>query len=342
MPIDGRDPDGGDWQKEFPQIDQILKRLKGPSGVKFPGAAVIVVVMAVLWLASGVYIVKPAEVGVVKRFGAMNRTVGPGPHWHAPYPFEVVMKPNIAQVRRIEIGFRTIDPGPPARYRMAPKESHMLTGDENIVNVQFIVQYKVKDASDFLFQVYEVEEAVKFAAEAAMREIVGKNRIDEALTTGKQKIKEGTKDLMQAILDHYHTGVSIEQVELQDVQPPEAVIAAFKDVASAREDKSRTVNEAEGYHNDLIPKAKGEAAKMLNGAMAYREEKINHATGDADRFVRRLDEYRKAKNVTRRRLYLETMQEILPGIDKVIIDPDVSGNLLPYLPLMETGKGGGK
>ncbi|MFH1625751.1 MAG: FtsH protease activity modulator HflK, partial [Pseudomonadota bacterium] len=212
-------------------------------------------------------------------------------------------------------------------------ESLMLTGDENIVDMQFIVQYKIKNAPDYLFNVKNPEKTVKDAAEAAVREVVGKNKIDEALTVGKFQIQQDTKGVLQRILDEYKTGISIEAVQLQDVHPPKEVIAAFKDVASAKEDKVRFINESEGYRNDILPKAKGQASQIVNEALAYKEAKIKRAEGDASRFTQTLREYRKAREVTMTRLYLEMMEEVLADSEKIIIDSKHSGNLLPFLPL---------
>jgi membrane protease subunit HflK len=209
----------------------------------------------------------------------------------------------------------------------------MLTGDENIVDMQFIVQYKIKNAVDYLFNIRDAERTVKKAAEAAMRDVVGKNKIDDALTVGKFQIQQDTKRLLQRILDEYKAGISVEAVQLQDVHPPREVMASFKDVASAKEDKIRFINESEGYRNDILPKAKGKASQIVNEALAYKEAKIKQAEGDVSRFTQILKEYRKARNVTKKRLYLEMMEEVLTDIEKVIIDSKHSGNLLPFLPL---------
>jgi membrane protease subunit HflK len=238
----------------------------------------------------------------------------------------------------MEVGFRTIDPGPPARYSKFAKEANMLTGDENIVSVEFIIQFKIKDPVAFLFNVRDKRKTIKDAAEAAMREVVGKGHIDDVLTGGRFQVQQDTKILLQNILDSYNAGLSIVAVQLQDVLPPEPVSDAFKDVASAREDKEKTIKQADGYRNDLIPKAKGEAAQMINEAMAYKEATINKAKGDASRFLQVLAEYTKAKDVTRRRIYIETMEEILSRMDKIIIESKASQNILPYLPLRRGGE----
>jgi len=281
------------------------------------------------------HIVAPDEAGVVKRFGKYIYTTKPGPHFHLPYPIETVIKPKVTEVKRIEIGFRTIDPGPPARYRSVPKESLMLTGDENIVDMDLIVQYKVKDPVDYLFNVYNIPKTVKDATEAAIREIVGKNNIDEILTTGKYKVQQDAKKLLQGILDKYKAGIMVVAVQLQDVHPPEQVMQAFKDVASAKEDKIKYINEAQGYRNDIIPKAKGQAEKVLNEAQGYLKSKVAEAEGDASRFLQVYEQYKSAKDITRKRLYIETMEKVLPKAKKIVVDPKIGGKVLPLLPLDE-------
>lgn len=300
---------------------------------KVPAAGFIILVILLLLAAFGsFYIVEPEEVGVIRRFGKVVRTTPPGPHLKIPL-VETVLKPQVTKVHRLEVGFRTIDPGPPARYSSIREESLMLTGDENIVQVEFIVQFKIKDPVAFLFNARNQKKTIKNAAEAAMREVVGNNPIDEVLTSGRFRVQQGTKQLLQKILDSYNVGISIVAVQLQDVLPPEQVVAAFKDVASAREDRERAVEQAEGYKNDLIPKAKGEAKKILNEAMGYREATINKAKGDTSRFNQVLTEYRKAKDVTRKRIYIETMEDVLSRVSKIVIEGNIQKNLLPYLPL---------
>jgi membrane protease subunit HflK len=325
--------DGRGGGQNPPDFEEIINKIKGAFKGKFPVGPIFIGIFVLLWLASGIYIVAPDEVGVVKRFGKVAYSTGPGPHYHLPWPAEAVLKPKVTTVRRLEVGFRTVVIGPPSRYRTVPVESLMLTGDENIIDMQFIVQYKIKNAPDFLFNVKDPEKTVKNAAEAAMRDVVGKNKIDEALTEGKFQIQQDTKQLLQLILDDYKTGISVDAVQLQDVHPPKEVVSAFKDVASAKENKIKFINDAEGYRNDILPKAKGKAAQIINEAQAYREAKVKEAEGDASRFTQILKEYRKARNVTKKRLYLETMEEVLMDIEKVVIDSKHSGNLIPFLPL---------
>lgn len=300
---------------------------------KIPSLGIVIIILIVIYGAFGAfYTVAPEELGVVKRFGKVVRTTNPGPHFKIPF-METVMKPQVTKVHRIEVGFETIDPGPPARYRPIKREALMLTGDENIVQVEFIVQFKINDPSAFLFNIRDQEKALKDASEAAMREVVGKNPIDEVLTEGRYRVQQETKQLLQETMDQYGSGLSIIAVQLQDVLPPAEVADAFKDVASAREDREKSQEQAEGYRNDLIPKAKGQAEKLVNEAMAYREARINQAKGDTSRFLQVLKEYRKAKDVTQKRIYIETMEDVLGRMEKIIIEGGAEKNMVPYLPL---------
>ncbi|MGH7411418.1 MAG: FtsH protease activity modulator HflK, partial [Candidatus Methylomirabilis sp.] len=274
------------------------------------------------------------EEGVVKRFGAVVRTVEPGPHPKIPL-IETVLQPKVAKLHRIEVGFRTDRQG---RTQMFPKEALMLTGDENIIAVEFIVQYKIKVAQDYLFRVADIEETIQKAAEASMREVVGKSKIDEALTVGKAQIQQDTQTLLQGILDQYQAGLQVAAVQLQDVDPPEAVAAAFKDVASAKEDREKLINQSQSYRNDIIPKAKGEAAQLVNQAKGYAQARINRAEGEANRFLRTLKEYQQAQEIISKRIYLETLEEIMTGVEKVIIDGKAADRMLPYLPLDRLNK----
>ena len=299
----------------------------------FPAIAIAVVI----WLLLGLYSVGPDEVGVVQRFGKYTRVVGSGLNYHLPYPIETVKTPKVTEVKRIEIGFRTVGKN---QYRTIAQESLMLTGDENIVDAELIVQYKIKNPTDYLFNFIGPELTLREASEASLRTVIGRHNIDEALTSGKFMIQEETKELLQMTLDKYETGVIVVAVQLQDVSPPKQVIDAFKDVASAKEDKNRMINEAEGYRNDIIPKARGEAQSMIRKAEGFRESRIKRAEGDVAKFKAIVKEYVKAKDVTKERLYLEAMEEILPGIDKYIIPNGKDGNLLNLLNL--TGTKGAK
>ncbi len=293
-------------------------------------------ILLVLWLLSGIYIVGPDEQGVVRRFGKVVRTVEPGPHYRLPNPIERVDKPKIQQVRRIEIGFETIIPGPPAKYNFHTEESLMLTGDEQIIDTQIIVQYKIKDAADYLFNVRNLEGSqgtIKDAAEVALRQVVGKRPIDDVLIEEKLQVEIDILALLQEIVDGYESGIRIIEVKLQTVRPPKEVASSFDDVVSAKEDKAKLIQEAEGYKEDIIPKARGQARSIVLAAEAYKEEKIKRAQGDVEKFLAVLKEYEKAKDVTRKRLYLETMEQVLPKIKKFIIDSESGDGLLKLLPL---------
>ena len=242
----------------------------------------------VIWLLLGLYSVGPDEVGVVQRFGKYNRVVGSGLNYHIPYPIETVKTPKVTEVKRIEIGFRTVGKN---QYRTIEQESLMLTGDENIVDAELIVQYKIKDPIDYLFNFIGPELTLREASEASLRTVIGRHNIDEALTSGKLMIQEETKELLQIILDKYETGVIVVAVQLQDVSPPKQVIDAFKDVASAKEDKNRMINEAEGYRNDVIPKARGQAQAMIRESEGFRESRIKRAVGDVAKFKAIVKEY---------------------------------------------------
>ncbi len=299
----------------------------------------VIIGIILLWLGTGIYIVGPDEVGVVRTFGKFSRVVQSGLNWKFPAPIETVDTPKVTEVKRVEIGFRTLKNG---QYRTVEKESLMLTGDENIVDAEMIVQYKIKDPVSYLFNIVGPELTVRQAAEASLRTVVGRNRIDETLTTGKFTIQEETKNQLQSILDIYNSGIHIVAVQLQDVSPPKEVLGAFKDVASAKEDKNRMINQAEGYRNDVIPKARGEGEAMIRDAEGFKQSRIKRSEGDAAKFTTILKEYRKAKSITEKRLYLETMEKVLPDIEKIIIPDKNSGNMLNLLNL-NTGKDkGGK
>ena len=299
----------------------------------------VLVGLIFLWLATGVYIVGPDEVGVVRTFGKFTRVVQSGLNWKFPAPIETVDTPKVTEVKRIEIGFRTLKNG---QYRTVEKESLMLTGDENIVDAEMIVQYKIKDPVSYLFKIVGPELTVREAAEASLRTVVGRNKIDETLTTGKFTIQEETKAQLQSILDKYDSGIHVVAVQLQDVSPPKEVIGAFKDVASAKEDKNRMINQAEGYRNDVMPKARGEAEAMIRDAEGFKESRIKRSEGDAAKFTTILKEYRKAKSITEKRLYLETMEKVLPDIEKIIVPDKNSGNMLNLLNLNAGKPAGGK
>ena len=315
---------------------QTKRVIIGDREVKIPvlGIFPMIAIGLVLWLLTGTYIVGPDEVGVVQTFGKHSRISQSGLNYHLPYPIETVQTPKVTEVKRVEIGFRTTGKN---QFRTIGKESLMLTGDENIVDAELIVQYKIKDPVAYTFNFVKPEQTVREAAEATLRTIIGRHKIDEALTAGKFMIQEESKFLLQSILDKYETGIFVVAVQLQDVSPPKQVIAAFKDVASAKEDKNRMINQAEGYRNNVIPKARGEAQAMIREAEGFRVARIARAEGDVAKFNAMLVEYKKGKEVTRKRMYLETMEEILPNIEKYIVPDGDGSNLLNLLNLNAQG-----
>ncbi len=288
-----------------------------------PIAAVIVAI----WMATGFYIVDQGSLGVVQRFGKYNETTETGPRWHWPYPFESVEVVNMEQVRRLEVGYRSSGEGVGGKTKQ-PKEALMLTEDENIIDLQFAVQYNLKNAKDYLFNNRETDAAVMSAAETAIREVVGKNKLDDLL----QKGLADTSERMQAILDGYNTGVKITSVSLQSAQPPEQVQEAFEDVNRANQDYQRFINEGQAYANDVIPKARGYASRLSAEAAGYQLKVENEAKGNASRFEQILAQYTKAPEVTRQRLYLDAQEQIMSSTSKVIVDQP-GGNSLLYLPL---------
>jgi len=290
------------------------------------GAGILVGLVILVWLASGFYIVDAGQKGVVTRFGRFVETTDPGPRWHLPYPVEAAEVVNVSGVQTVEVGYRN-----DVRSKV-PKESLMLTDDENIVDLQFAVQYVLKDPTEYLFNNRGPNDAVKQAAEAAIREIVGQSKMDFVLYEGREQIAIDARKLMQDILDRYKTGVSISQVTMQNAQPPEQVQAAFADAVKANQDRERQKNEGEGYANDIVPKARGTAARLMQESEAYRQRVVENAKGEAARFTEVLAEYRKAPGVTRERLYLDAMQQVYSSSSKVLIDQKSGSNLL-YLPL---------
>ncbi len=322
-------------------IDVILKKLQsklGGAGSKFGGsgggvggfgASVIFGVIVVVWLLSGIYIVDPAERGVVTRFGAFVDETKAGPHWHIPYPIEQVRIVNVDQVRTAEIGYRS-----DVRNRAGnvPNESLMLTKDENIVDLKIAVQYQVQSANQYLFEVTDPDQTLRVVTESALREVVGQNTMDFVLTEGRNEVVARVQDLAQERLSAYKTGLIITSVNLQDAQPPEQVQPAFADVVKAREDRERLINEAEAYSNDILPKARGQAARELEEARAYHDRVIAQAEGESERFTSIVTEYEKAPEVTRKRLYIDAVSNVLGKTSKVFVGSD-SGNNLLYLPL---------
>jgi len=341
-----KDPWGRRRGEGGADLDQIVRRLQQKLGGLFGGgrgggepgagrargfgAGLIALAALVVWLLSGFYIVQQGERGVVLRFGKQTEVTEAGLRWHLPFPLEKVEKVNVEKVSTIEIGYRS-NPRTGGKTKV-PKEALMLTGDENIIDIEFAVQYKIKDAAQYLFNVRDPETTIGQATESAVREVVGKSTMDFALTEGRNEVAVSARELLQAILDRYQAGVHIVTVETQKAQPPDEVKPAFDDAVKAREDEQRFKNEAEAYANDIIPRARGTAARMLQEAEGYKAATIARAEGDARRFSAIANEYVKAPAVTRERLYLETMEQVYANTTKIFVDQKAGNNLL-YLPL---------
>jgi membrane protease subunit HflK len=343
---------GGKNQKS-PDLEEFLRRSQDRLRSAMPGGnlggrwiAALVAGAILLWGFSGFFRVNPDELGVVLRFGKYVRDAQPGLNYHLPYPLESALTPKVTRVNRVDIGMRGVDEqrrGAPSRT--VPEESLMLTGDENIVDVDFSVFWLIKPngAGDFLFNIQQPEGTVKAVAESAMREVVGRSEIQPILTGARQTVEVAVQDLMQRTLDHYGAGVQVTQVQLQKVDPPAQVLDSFRDVQAARSDAERAQNEAQTYANRVVPESRGRAAQVTQAAEAYREQTVAEATGQSARFLKIYDEFKKAPEVTRERMYLETMERVFGGTDKIIIDsPRQNGGqnggqngVVPYLPLNE-------
>jgi modulator of FtsH protease HflK len=331
-----------------PDLEDLIRRSQDrlrsylPGGLGGRGGVLVVLALVVVWLLSGFYRVNTDEQGVVLRFGKFVYLTQPGLNYHWPYPIETALTPKVTRVNRADVGIRVVeDPRRGSTARDVPAESLMLTGDENIVDVQFSVFWVIGNAPDFLFNVQQPEVTIKAVAESAMREVIGRNQIQPILTGARAAIENSVHELIQKTLDEYKSGVRITQVQLQKVDPPQQVIDAFRDVQAARADAERLQNEAQAYANRVVPEARGDAARVIQAAEAYRERTVFDARGQADRFLKIYQEYAKAPEVTRRRMYLETMERVIGGADKVLVDPSTSrgGNgVVPYLPLGELGR----
>ena len=327
-----------------PELDEVIKDFKNKFNTTFGGGSSsnnsgvskaakgsfkYVLILAVLvWLLTGIYIVDPAERGVVLRFGAFQTSTTQGPHWHIPYPIESVYKVNVEQVRSAEIGFRNSQN---SYSGGVSSESLMLTKDENMVDVNLAVQYKIADAQSYLFNVYNPEMTLSHVIQSVIRQVVGDNTMDHVLTTGRDQVAQEVKTASQALLNDYGVGLLITAVTMQDAQPPIQVKAAFDDVVKAREDEQRYINEAKAYANDIVPKARGASQRLLAEAEAYKSQIVSKSEGEAYRFTQILTEYLKAPVVTKERLYRETLEEVLSSTNKVIVDS--SSNSLMYLPI---------
>jgi membrane protease subunit HflK len=309
------------------------------------GFALLAIAVIVLWGLSGWFRVEPDELGVVLRFGAYNRDVQPGLNYHLPYPIETALTPKALRVNKIDIGMRQNEDGRRTTPRDVPEESLMLTGDENIVDVNFSVLWKVKPTGvgDYLFNIQNPEGTVKAVAESAMREVVGRSEIQPILTGARQTVETAVQDLMQRTLDHYGAGILVQQVQLQKVDPPAQVIDAFRDVQAARADLERLQNEAQTYANRVVPEARGKVAQITQAAEAYKSQTVAEAVGQTSRFLKIYEQYKKAPEVTRERMYLETMERVLGGTNKVVIDSGKGAqSVVPYLPLNELGLPGAR
>ena len=334
-----------------PNIDEVIKKIqdlinkfipRGKSGSSKPIILGLVFLIAV-WAFSGLYRVLPDEQGVVLRFGKFVSTTQPGLNYHIPYPVETALTPKVTKVNRIDVGFRSAsDSGRTSGIGDVPEESLMLTGDENIVDIDFTVFWVISDASKFLFNIQYPERTIKAIAESAMREVVGNSEIQPILTGARQRTEESVRDLMQTTLNLYGAGVQVREVKMQKVDPPSAVIDSFRDVQAARADQERARNEANAYANKVVPEAQGESEKIRRDSEAYQSQTVAEAEGQATRFVSIFSEYIEAKDVTRKRMFLETMEKTFKDMNKIIIDGDAVGGqgVLPYLPLNEIRKKG--
>jgi membrane protease subunit HflK len=345
-------PRGGGGGGNQPDLEEIFKRGQDHLKNAMPGGTGIPTSLWVLLVAVGAAVVgfyaftfkvNPNQLGIVMQFGQFVSEKGPGLHFRFPYPIQQVLLPDVTRNNRIQIGMRSsVGRGGTGRAhsdRDVPEESLMLTGDENIVDVDFEVQWKIKDAKSYLFNIQNPETTVKEVAEAAMREIVGKNDIQSILTEAREKIKQDVFALIQKTLDDYNAGIEIVQVQLQKADPPAKVIGSFRDVQAARADQERLQNEANAYANQIVPEARGQAERIMQAAQGYRQQTVAEALGQAARFEQVYGEYKKAPEVTRKRMFLETMERVFSGTDKIILDGKNGGSgVVPYLPLNELNK----
>ena len=336
-----------------PDLEDLLRRGQDKLQTLIPGGnlsgmgiALVLVAALAIWGLSGFFRVQSEELGVVLRFGKHVRTVQPGLNYHLPYPIETVLLPKALRVSTLSIGMRVVDDsrrGGGTTIRDVPEESLMLTGDENIVDVDFTVLWRIKPdgVGNFLFNIQNPEGTVKAVAESAMRDVIGRSQIQPILTGARTQTEAAVLELMQKTLDSYGSGVLIQQVQMQKVDPPQQVIDAFRDVQAARADFERLQNEAQTYANRIIPDARGRGAQILQVAEGYKEQAVAEAKGQSARFLKVYDEYKKAPDVTRQRIYLETMERILGGADKLVLDQGANGSapgVVPYLPLNEIGR----
>jgi membrane protease subunit HflK len=338
---------GGGGGGRGPDLDDVIRQAQDavrrwlPRGTGGAGLALVGGLLAVVWAGSGIYRVNPDELGVVMRFGAFERTAPPGLNYHIPWPVESVTTPSVTRVNTVQVGYRAPLDTPigtrPAATQDRPEESLMLTGDENIIDIDLVVQWRIRDAAEFLFNTRSPEATVRAAAESVIREVIGRTPIQPALTEARTQIEQEVRRGAQAILDQYRAGVEIQRVNLQDVGPPQQVVDAFRDVQRAAADRDRARNEAESYRNDIIPRARGDAQRMVQEAEGFRESQVARARGEAQRFVSVLTAYQAAQDVTLRRMYIETMEEILRRNPKVLVDAGLQG-VVPLLNLGDPGR----
>ena len=345
---------GGPWgsgnNPQPPDIEELLKRSQDKMKSFLPGSGgakpMVLLLIAVIgfWSLSGMYRVEPGQQGVELLFGKYVKRTPPGLHIWFPTPIGEVIKPDVERTNTLNVGFRGEGDITRGGGRDVPLESLMLTSDQNIIDIDFVVQWRIKNAAEFLFNIRDPELTIKLAAESSMREIIGHTPLEDALTVKRQSVQQEAKDLLQKILDEYKTGVAVAEIQLLKVDPPQEVIDAFNDVQRAKQDQERSVNEATAYKNDIVPRAKGEAQKMIQGANAYKEKVVKEAQGEAERFLSVYQSYVVAKDVTTRRLFLERMQDVFSKSEKVIIDGGNgagTGGVIPYLPLPELKKRSG-
>ena len=348
-------PGGGGNRGPGPDIEEMIRNAQnavrrflprgGAGGGKLIALAAVVLVGG--WAASGFYRVQPDELGVVMRFGAFERTAPPGLNYRIPYPVETVTTPRVTRINRVDVGFRGAPDAAPGGRVVAARdvlaESLMLTGDENIIDIDFAIFWRIREAGEFLFNTRNPEETVKSAAESVMREVIGRTPIQPALTEARAQIEQDVRRGAQAIMDQYRAGIEVTQVQMQKSDPPAAVVESFRDVQRANADRERVRNEAESFRNDIIPRARGEAERMVQEAQGFRDSQIARSRGEAGRFNAVLGAYTQAQDVTIRRIYLETMEEIFKRNGMILVDDRLQG-LVPFLPLNEQrgGPAGGQ
>lgn len=340
---------GSGGGNEPPNIEDLIRKgqdkFRGAFGGGGGGKSIFFALFIILgiWFLTGIYKVKSGEEGVVQRFGAWTVTKGEGLHYHLPFPIEMVSVIDVLKENQIDVGFRgTGDMTGLKRSSSEAKERQMLTGDENIIDAEFTIFWDIKDSKNYLFNLGMKQQTVKSVAESAVREIIANTPIQKALTSGRGIIETDARLSIQKVLDSYQSGVNIKRVNLIKVDPPSQVFDAFRDVQKAEADRERSVNVAEAYRNGLVPKARGSAAQMIQQAEAYKASVIATSEGEAARFLSVYNEYVQAKDVTRRRMYLETMERIMGNIDKIVIDGKAGSGVVPYLPLPELKKKSGK